>query len=284
MHDATGRGPERLAGILGAEARLDRDAARRRRDRRQRFVARDADLPLDEVDTGRLLGDAVLDLQARVHFEEEERIAGDQELDGSDAAVLDGAHQRERGVAELRQHGGREPRRRRFLDQLLVAALHRALAAAERDDVAVRVGGDLHLDVAAALDAPLEIDARVAEGAARLVAGAAERLGELRGALDHGECRDRRRRPPPSRAAGSRATRRPSPRRPDPRAPRRSTARPARRAARRARLASILSPSAPHHRRRRDRGSAGLRAATRSAKSGSSERKPQPGHTASAPP
>ena len=38
--------------------------------------------------------------------------------------------------------------RGRLLDHLLVAALHRAVALAEMDDVAVRVGEDLDLDVA----------------------------------------------------------------------------------------------------------------------------------------
>ena len=43
-------------------------------------------------------------------------------------------------------------RRRRLLDELLVVALHRALALAEVDDVAEGVGQELELDVAAALD------------------------------------------------------------------------------------------------------------------------------------
>ena len=41
--------------------------------------------------------------------------------------------------------------RGRLLDQLLVAALHRAVALAEMDHVAVRVAEDLHLDVARAV-------------------------------------------------------------------------------------------------------------------------------------
>ena len=43
---------------------------------------------------------------------------------------------------------GVEQRRRRLLDDLLVAALQAALALAEMDHVAVRVGEHLHLDVA----------------------------------------------------------------------------------------------------------------------------------------
>ena len=49
--------------------------------------------------------------------------------------------------------------RRRLLDQLLVASLHRAVALAEVDRVAVAVGEDLDLDVPRLDDRALE-DAR----------------------------------------------------------------------------------------------------------------------------
>ena len=55
-----------------------------------------------------------------------------------------------------------------------MAALDGAVALAEVDDVAVRVGEDLHLDVAAGGDRPLEDEVAVAEGALGLAAG---RLG-----------------------------------------------------------------------------------------------------------
>jgi hypothetical protein len=60
--------------------------------------------------------------------------------------------------------GGVEERRRRLLDHLLVAALDRALALAEVDDVAVLVGQHLDLDVARLLDELLDEHAVVAEG------------------------------------------------------------------------------------------------------------------------
>ncbi len=46
----------------------------------------------------------------------------------------------------------RQTRRRRFLDHLLVAPLHRAVALAQRHDLARAVAEDLHLDVARVLD------------------------------------------------------------------------------------------------------------------------------------
>jgi hypothetical protein len=53
----------------------------------QLLAARDPDLDLDQVRARDLFGDAVLDLQARVHLEEEEVRVLDQELDRADAGV-----------------------------------------------------------------------------------------------------------------------------------------------------------------------------------------------------
>ena len=60
-----------------------------------------------------------------------------------------------------------------------MAALDRALALAERDDVAVRVGEQLDLDVARPLDVALAEDAVVAERGLRLAPRRLERLVEL---------------------------------------------------------------------------------------------------------
>jgi hypothetical protein len=57
-----------------------------------------------------------------------------------------------------------EDRRRRLFDQLLVAALDRALALAEVHHVAVVVAEDLELDVARPLDVLLDVHVADAEG------------------------------------------------------------------------------------------------------------------------
>ena len=62
-------------------------------------------------------------------------------------------------LAQLGVDGGRG----RLLDELLVAALDRAVALAEVDHVAVRVGEHLHLDVPRVLEVPLDVDGRVGE-------------------------------------------------------------------------------------------------------------------------
>ena len=69
----------------------------------------------------------------------------------------------------------RQGRGGRFLDELLMAALERAVAVPAVDDVAVRVGQDLDLDVAWPVDELLEVDAGVLEGGLGLVAGGLER-------------------------------------------------------------------------------------------------------------
>ena len=89
------------------------------------------------------------------------------ELDRARAVVARRARQRDglraRAVAQL----GRDDRRRRLLEHLLVAALQRALALAEREHVAVRVADHLHLDVPRARQEALEEHAVVAEARRR---------------------------------------------------------------------------------------------------------------------
>ena len=88
-------------------------------------------------------------------------------------------------------------RRGRLLDQLLVAALDRAVALAQVDHVAVRVGEHLDLDVARILQVALQIDGGVGEELLALARGPLERVLELvLGARRPGSpCRRPRRRP-----------------------------------------------------------------------------------------
>ena len=74
-----------------------------------------------------------------------------------------------------------ERRRRRLLDQLLVAPLDRALALAEVDDVAVLVAEDLELDVARRLDVLLDVDVAHAERGLGLALRRLDRMRQLAG-------------------------------------------------------------------------------------------------------
>ena len=116
--------------------------------------AGDRELGRDQVDAGDFFGDRMLDLEAGVGLDEREAPRArsgaarlDQELDGAEALVLDGARDRHRGGAQPVAQIGRESGRRRDLHQLLVATLDAAVALAEVGHLGA-VADDLHFDVA----------------------------------------------------------------------------------------------------------------------------------------
>ncbi|OIQ66527.1 hypothetical protein GALL_519010 [mine drainage metagenome] len=106
----------------------------------------------------------MLDLQAGVHFQEEEALVlAGHKLDRAGRVIVHGLGQRD----GLGAHGGAgglvEQGRRRLLDDLLIAPLDRAFALEQVDDIAVLVAQHLDLDVARALDELLDEDPVVAE-------------------------------------------------------------------------------------------------------------------------
>src|SRR5436190_18128908 len=122
----------------------------------------------------------MLDLNPGVQLEEPEVAAVEHELSGPRALVPDRAREGDRRVAHLRAQLGLERGGRCLLEHLLVAALDRAVALAERRDVAVPVGEELDLDVARPLEIALAEDRVVAEGG-RLAPRRRERLLQLLG-------------------------------------------------------------------------------------------------------
>ncbi len=144
------------------------------------FARRDEDLLADEIEIRDLLGHRVLDLHARVHFHEiVVQVFVDEELDRAETFIIrsarDFASRGPHAGSDLGAHDGREG----FFDDLLVAALERALALAQMDHVAVAVGQDLDLDVTRAFDVLLDEDVRRPEGRLRLASRRVERLLEL---------------------------------------------------------------------------------------------------------
>ena len=140
----------------------------------------------------------MLDLQPRVHLQEVEALvlAGD-EFDGAGGIVIHRFRQRDRLFAHLAAGGLVQQRRRRFLDHLLIAALDRAFALAEIDDVAVLVAQHLDFDVAGIDDEFLDEDPVVAERRLGFRFGKTETFGDLgrSNARSACPCRRRRRRP-----------------------------------------------------------------------------------------
>ena len=128
-------------------------------------VAGQAQHQLDEVDAVDLLGHRMLDLQAGVHLEER-RLLADRvvdELDGARRAVVDGRGERPGRLVQLPAHGIRKRGSGRLLDDLLVAALQRAVAVADHGDAAVARAEQLHLHVAGRPHQALEEHAGRAE-------------------------------------------------------------------------------------------------------------------------
>ena len=127
----------------------------------QLLAGRDADLRLHQIDAGNGLGNRMLHLNARVHFDEVEvALLIHQEFDGAGIAVADGAN----GFAQLLHdaiaHLGAQCRRRRFFQQLLMPALDAAVALAEDFDVAMFVGQKLEFDMTRRGDVFFQINIR----------------------------------------------------------------------------------------------------------------------------
>ena len=158
--DHPGRRHERLR-ILGVDAAFDRMA--REGDlalpERQAFARGDPDLLLHDVDAGHHLRHRMLDLQPRVGFHEiEAAVRIHQKLERAGVRVLHRLRRVDHDAAHLAAHLLAERRRGRFLDQLLMAPLNRALALAEMDDRPVLVAEHLKLDVARRFDVLLDVD------------------------------------------------------------------------------------------------------------------------------
>ena len=187
---------ERAAARLGRAVRrhglhvdpeLDRMAARRgafEAGLGQARAARQQQLRLHQIDAPDLLGDGVLDLQARIGLDEEEVGLVDQELEGAEAAVLHGLGHGDGGIDDLLAQRRLEVGAGRQLDDLLAAPLQGAFALAQGHDAALAVAHDLHLDVARAADQPLGIEIAVAEGRFGFGRGAREGVGDLALGLD----------------------------------------------------------------------------------------------------
>jgi hypothetical protein len=128
------------------------------------FARGDTDHLLDEIDAGDHLGHGVLDLQPRVHLEEEEGaiLAGDK-LDRTSGIVADRLGERDGLCPHRGARPGIEKGTWRFLDDFLIAPLNGAFAFAEMNDIAMLVAEHLDFDMARIDDEFLDEDAIVTE-------------------------------------------------------------------------------------------------------------------------
>ncbi len=130
----------------------------------------------------------MLDLDASVHLEEVEIAIGvGQELDRAGAEVVDRLRRLHRDLAHRVAHLGRNERRRRFLDHLLMAALDRAFALEHMDRVALLVGEHLHFDMARPAHELLDVETPVAERRLGLARHGADDRSQILVALDQAQ-------------------------------------------------------------------------------------------------
>src|SRR5919201_1439827 len=153
----------------------------RRRLEREGLALRHTKLELHQIDAEHRLGDRMLDLQPRVHLEEEEGAASiEHELGGAGVAIADLADEALGRGVEPASRAFVEMRRGGFLDDLLVPSLRRAIPLGEDIYVARGVDDELHLDVPRPLDLTLQDEAVVAECRSRDATRRRERVRELR--------------------------------------------------------------------------------------------------------
>ena len=185
-------------GVLGIEPRLDRMAAQTRSSWRNGSgspaATRNCHSTRSNPVTISVTGCSTW---SRVFISRKKNLpACGNELDRAGADITDRARRGDRGLAHCAARRSARSRCRRFLDHLLMAALDRAIALEQMDRVAVRVGEDLHLDVARPGQVLLDQHPVVAEGRGGFALCAFERCGEFAGSATTRMPR-RRRRPRP---------------------------------------------------------------------------------------
>ena len=153
----------------------------------ERITLRDQNLRTHDVDVGHDLGDGVLDLDARVHLDEEPRVAVHvvEELDGSGVVVAGARGQTHGGIEQFPAHLRVEGDGGRNFDHFLMTPLHRTIAVVKVDDVSVPVAQNLHLDVLGPPDELFQKHRCIAKGPQSLVLRLVEQAFEVGLLLHH---------------------------------------------------------------------------------------------------
>ena len=140
----------------------------------------DAQLPFDQIQACDHFRHRMLDLQAGIDLHEMEiTVWPDDELDRAGVDVIDRMRGSNRSLAHARTQFGREKRRGRFLNHLLIPALRRTFAFAQMDDVAVRIAEDLEFDMPRMCDVTLQQYTIAAERILRFALAGFQCGGEL---------------------------------------------------------------------------------------------------------
>src|SRR5258705_2686324 len=142
---------------------------------RERAACGELYLELDEIDAGDFFSDSVLELEARVRFDNREgrfvvvvRRDIDQELEGAEIVIANFLRHAHRGRGQSIAQRKREARTRRDLDDFLIAPLDAALALPEMTGAGRLVADDLHFYVTRARHQLLDVHVAIRKCGARL--------------------------------------------------------------------------------------------------------------------
>jgi len=167
MQQLADRGQKLLGRVFRVDAGFQRMAAERELFLRPReeLAGGDAQLPLNQIKPGDHFGDGMLNLETRVHLHEiKGPVRRDDEFHRARADIVDRARRLDRRLAHRRAAFLAKTGRRRLLQHLLVAALHRTVALEQVDALAVGVAKNLDFDMAGTRDIALDQNMGVAEG------------------------------------------------------------------------------------------------------------------------
>ena len=185
MRQQTGAGLKVFCRIFGVDPDLNRATPRLNPDffERRHFAGGLLHHPLHQVHPGDFFGDAVFDLQAGVHFEKVMSFAGVvvDKLNRAGRLIRHRLPQPHCRFEQLFANLGGQSGRGSFFDDLLIAALHRAIALTESEDRSFPVAEDLHFDVPRFGDEFLKIKTAAAKTGLTLTRNDFERFAQLFG-------------------------------------------------------------------------------------------------------
>jgi hypothetical protein len=123
------------------------------------------DLRADDINAGNDLGNRVLDLHARIHFDEVESAGIDieQKFDRSGAEVIGRTSDLDRGFTQFFANPGVKIDGGSHLHHFLMTSLNGAITLVQVEDIPVLISQNLHFDVLCAANKALEKNRIISE-------------------------------------------------------------------------------------------------------------------------
>ena len=133
----------------------------------QFFAGSNTDLFLNNVDAGDQFGNRMFNLNTRIHFDEIEFAVFIQKFKCACATIADFLAGVGTTFTDTVNQSAGNVRGRRFLDNLLMASLHRAVTFSEPDSIFMVIGEYLNFNVTRVFKEFFHVNLRIAESGAR---------------------------------------------------------------------------------------------------------------------